>query len=450
MRRIIARHDGPVPASALLASPSVRLEAFDYDLPVEAIAQHPVEPRDDARLLVDRGPSTPPAHRHVRDLPELLAPGDLLVRQRLAGAPGPPAPAPPARAARSRSCCWRRWTTSTGAGSAWSVRPGAWPGARRSSAPTANRSSSSGPAREAGDTFTVELCGDDPARGCAGARRGAAAAVHHRPAGRSRALPDRVRRPARARPRRRRPACTSPPGCSRRWPTPASPRRGWSWWSGSTRSSRSPRRIRPATASTASATACRTRPWRPAGEARRVVAVGTTTARALESAAATGQRAGRTRLFIHRPYEWQVVDLLLTNFHLPRTTLLMMIDAFIGPRWRDLYARRARPGLPVPVLRRRHAAASARRDPSGPLRGRGRPTAPARAGTARTARGSYRTPCFMPVGTRGAIKHLSAADYDDLGRPDRAGQHLPPDAPAGGRGDRGPRWAAGASAAGTA
>jgi queuine tRNA-ribosyltransferase len=40
---------------------------------------------------------------------------------------------------------------------------------------------------------------------------------------------------------------------------------------------------------------------------------------------------------------------------------------------------------------------------------------PARAGIATTARGSYRTPCFMPVGTRGAVKYLSAADYDDLG-----------------------------------
>jgi queuine tRNA-ribosyltransferase len=39
----------------------------------------------------------------------------------------------------------------------------------------------------------------------------------------------------------------------------------------------------------------------------------------------------------------------------------------------------------------------------------------ARAGIARTAHGSYRTPCFMPVGTRGAIKYLSAADYDALG-----------------------------------
>src|SRR5262249_3407394 len=72
-------------------------------------------------------------------------------------------------------------------------------------------------------------------------------------------------------------------------------------------------------------------------DARRVVAVGTTTVRALEAAAATGELSGRTRLFIRRPYEWRVVDVVLTNFHLPRTTLLMMIDAFIGPRWRALY-----------------------------------------------------------------------------------------------------------------
>ena len=59
---------------------------------------------------------------------------------------------------------------------------------------------------------------------------------------------------------------------------------------------------------------------------------------------AFGELRGRTRLFIHRPYDWQVVDVLMTNFHLPRTTLLMMIDAFVGDRWRRLYddcARRA-------------------------------------------------------------------------------------------------------------
>ncbi|MCU1390896.1 MAG: queA, partial [Ilumatobacteraceae bacterium] len=72
--------------------------------------------------------------------------------------------------------------------------------------------------------------------------------------------------------------------------------------------------------------------------ADRVVAVGTTATRALESAATFGELEGRTRLFIHRGYEWKLVDVLMTNFHLPRTTLLMMIDAFVGPRWRTLYA----------------------------------------------------------------------------------------------------------------
>jgi S-adenosylmethionine:tRNA ribosyltransferase-isomerase len=72
--------------------------------------------------------------------------------------------------------------------------------------------------------------------------------------------------------------------------------------------------------------------------ARRVVAVGTTATRALETAASTGALSGRSTLYIHRPYRWALVDVLLTNFHLPRTTLLLMIDAFVGARWRDLYA----------------------------------------------------------------------------------------------------------------
>jgi S-adenosylmethionine:tRNA ribosyltransferase-isomerase len=75
----------------------------------------------------------------------------------------------------------------------------------------------------------------------------------------------------------------------------------------------------------------------------RVVAVGTTTVRALESTMATGEHEGRTELFIRDPFEFQLVDRLLTNFHLPRSSLLAMIDAFVGPdadgarRWRNLY-----------------------------------------------------------------------------------------------------------------
>ena len=72
--------------------------------------------------------------------------------------------------------------------------------------------------------------------------------------------------------------------------------------------------------------------------AERVVAVGTTVVRCLEAWAATGETSGRTSLFIRRPYEWRVVDALMTNFHLPRSTLLCLLDAFVGPRWRTLYA----------------------------------------------------------------------------------------------------------------
>jgi S-adenosylmethionine:tRNA ribosyltransferase-isomerase len=63
---------------------------------------------------------------------------------------------------------------------------------------------------------------------------------------------------------------------------------------------------------------------------RRVLAVGTTTLRALESAAATGAASGETDLFIYPGYEFQVVDRLLTNFHLPKSTLLMLVCAFAG------------------------------------------------------------------------------------------------------------------------
>jgi S-adenosylmethionine:tRNA ribosyltransferase-isomerase len=66
----------------------------------------------------------------------------------------------------------------------------------------------------------------------------------------------------------------------------------------------------------------------------RVWAVGTTVARALETAAAEAGRvrpgAGWTRLFIRPPYRFRVVDALLTNFHLPRSTLLMLVAAFAG------------------------------------------------------------------------------------------------------------------------
>jgi S-adenosylmethionine:tRNA ribosyltransferase-isomerase len=69
---------------------------------------------------------------------------------------------------------------------------------------------------------------------------------------------------------------------------------------------------------------------------RRIVAVGTTTVRVLESVAAQndGQLVGsegRTRIFIYPPYRFRIVDVLLTNFHLPQSTLLMLVSAFAAP-----------------------------------------------------------------------------------------------------------------------
>ncbi len=68
----------------------------------------------------------------------------------------------------------------------------------------------------------------------------------------------------------------------------------------------------------------------------RVIAVGTTSLRVLESAALAGMDQvadswQRTRLFVQPPYEFTVTDALLTNFHLPRSTLLMLVSAFMSP-----------------------------------------------------------------------------------------------------------------------
>ena len=79
------------------------------------------------------------------------------------------------------------------------------------------------------------------------------------------------------------------------------------------------------------------------GEGRRIWAVGTTVVRTLESAAqegVVGAGGGVTDLFVRPPYDFQVVDGLITNFHLPRSTLLMLVAAFAGYE-RTIYAYEA-------------------------------------------------------------------------------------------------------------
>jgi S-adenosylmethionine:tRNA ribosyltransferase-isomerase len=73
--------------------------------------------------------------------------------------------------------------------------------------------------------------------------------------------------------------------------------------------------------------------WRQIEAAKRVVAVGTTSVRTIESAMTTGERSGLTKLFIHPGAgggEFQRVGAMLTNFHLPRTSLLLLVCAFAG------------------------------------------------------------------------------------------------------------------------
>ena len=62
----------------------------------------------------------------------------------------------------------------------------------------------------------------------------------------------------------------------------------------------------------------------------RLVAVGTTVVRTLEAAAASGADTGETQLFITPGFEFRVVDAMVTNFHLPESTLLMLMAAFVG------------------------------------------------------------------------------------------------------------------------
>lgn len=70
--------------------------------------------------------------------------------------------------------------------------------------------------------------------------------------------------------------------------------------------------------------------WMRIREAKRVLAVGTTTVRVLETLARDAPLAGRTELFITPGFDFRRVDCLLTNFHLPRSTLLALVMAFAG------------------------------------------------------------------------------------------------------------------------
>ena len=339
--------------------------ALDYELPPDRIAQRPAEPRDAARLLVDRGDGVPPDHRTVADLPALVGPGDVIV----------------VNDTRVLPARLRLRKPTGGAVEVLLLEPTTqgWEALVRPS-----RKVPSGtvlvPA-EADAELRVEV-GADLGEG---RRRVRLLTEHEEIAVLGRygevPLPPYITEPL-ADPERyqtvyaHRPASVAAPTAGLHL-TPAvldaCAARGAEI-----------RRVelvvglgtfRPITASRvedhvmhaerydvpeATLAAC--------AAAHRVIAVGTTTVRALESAAGTGITSGRTSLFIHADHPWRVVDVMLTNFHVPRSSLLVMVDAFVGPRWRSLYEtalaegyrflsfgdamllRRTRPGVrPLPV-----------------------------------------------------------------------------------------------------
>jgi S-adenosylmethionine:tRNA ribosyltransferase-isomerase len=316
----------------------VQLSDFDYALAPERIAQIPIEPRDSARLLVDHAPN-PPDDLHVSDLPALLRQGDLLVlnetrvipaRLRLQRPSGGVAEALLLEALDSDK---RRWEAL--------VRPGGKlkPGEilSRHGVDVVRM----GERTAAGDTFEIELLGDSEPLALLDS-------FGEMP------LPPYIATRLDD-PQRYQTVFANQPGSA------AAPTAGLHFTSelfaaldniGVHRATVElvvgldtfqpistdnpldhPMHTERYRVPESTMSACHS--TRASGG--RVIAVGTTAVRALESAAARKELAGRTDLFIHSGFDWQVVDMLMTNFHLPKTTLLMMIDAFIGSRWRELY-----------------------------------------------------------------------------------------------------------------
>ncbi len=319
----------------------MRTDELDYDLPEDRIAQTPAEPRDSARLLVDRGPGADPEDRVVRDLPSLVRPGDLVVLNDTRVLP--------ARVAVRRD--------GGGSGEVLLLEPledGWWQALCRPS-----RKLRQGATYAAAEgELRLEMGGD-----LDGGRR-LVRPLHDGD------LVDALGRSGTA---------PLPPYISERLEDQERYQTVFSQRPASAAAPTAGLHLTPALLDeirTQGASIARVelvvgldtfRPitaarvedhdihsehytvpeetWRAVERTRadggRVVAVGTTSVRALESAAATGERSGRTRLFITPGYEFSVVDVMMTNFHLPRSSLLAMIEAFVGERWRDLYATAA-------------------------------------------------------------------------------------------------------------
>ena len=121
---------------------------------------------------------------------------------------------------------------------------------------------------------------------------------------------------------------------------------------------------------------------------------------------------GETDIFITPGFRFRVVDLLLTNFHLPRSTLFMLVSAFAGlERMKSAYAHAIARAIPLLFLRRLLSVAAM----SLVLRASWPPTAPRAAAASTTAHGTVETPAFMPVGTAGTVKAMLPQSVAETG-----------------------------------
>ena len=312
----------------------MNLSDIDYELPEKLIAQHPVEPRDSARLLVATNPSLI-EHKHVTDLVDFLEAGDVMVVNDTRVLPARLAlhrktgGAAEVLLLEQRSSDFRLWEAL--------VKPASKLKPDEVLEYFGKRVVRVGPRTEAGDTFVVEILDENPMELLQ--RIGAMP------------LPPYIRSSLTDLERyqtiyARRMASAAAPTAGLHF-TPELMARivakgvqvetvelvvGLDTFKPISTDDPLDHLIHSEFYSVDQ------RVMDVCQNAKRVIAIGTTATRALESVAATGQLSGRTSLFITPGFEWKIVDMMLTNFHLPKTSLLLMIESFIGARWRDIYA----------------------------------------------------------------------------------------------------------------
>lgn len=312
----------------------MNLSDIDYELPEKLIAQHPVEPRDSARLLVATRPSQI-EHKHVTDLVDFLEAGDVVVVNDTRVLPARLAlhrktgGAAEVLLLEQRSSDFRLWEAL--------VKPASKLKPDEVLEYFGKRVVRVGPRTEAGDTFVVEILDENPMELLQ--RIGAMP------------LPPYIRSSLTDLERyqtvyARRMASAAAPTAGLHF-TPELMARivekgvqvetvelvvGLDTFKPISTDDPLDHLIHSEFYSVEQ------RVMDACEQAKRVIAIGTTATRALESVAASGQLTGRTSLFITPGFQWKVVDMMLTNFHLPKTSLLLMIESFIGTRWRDIYA----------------------------------------------------------------------------------------------------------------